>query len=295
MSRIVFLSMDVADAEHFFVYDDLLIPHFNEQGYVVDTISWRAEDVDWNDYDHVIVRSPWDYQQAPEAFIACLQRIEASSAQLHNPLALMLWNIEKTYLKDLAHAGVPIVPTQWCEDFNPAWLVAQFEQLQTNELVIKPALSANADDTFRVTKQSLPEQSETFAALFRQRLCMVQPFLHAVVEEGEYSLFYFAGEYSHGLLKQPKAGDFRVQEEHGGRLSAYTPDAAMLAVCEQALAAMPTKYLYARVDLIRVQDSWAIMELELIEPSLYFNIDDTSPARFVAQFVARHGRGKVPG
>lgn len=291
MSRICFLSMDVEDAEAFFVYDDMLIPDFNASGYEVETVSWRSTTVNWNDFDHVIVRSPWDYQQAPEAFIACLEAIDASSATLHNPLSLMKWNIEKTYLRELAENDVPIVPTVWADTYSATWFEAQFAALGCDEVVIKPALSANSDDTFRVPQSQAGEFHGKLSALFKDRLLMVQPFLNSVITEGEYSLFYFGGEYSHTLLKQPKAGDFRVQEEHGGRLSAYTPTADMLTVCEAALDAMPTDYLYARVDLIRVDGHWAIMELELIEPSLYFNIDPTSPKRFVDVFVTRFGKG----
>lgn len=291
MSRICFLSMDVDDAEAFFVYDDMLIPDFNAAGYEVETVSWRSNTVNWSDYDHVIVRSPWDYQQAPEAFIACLEAIETSSATLHNPLSLMKWNIEKTYLKELAEKGVPIVPTVWADTYSPAWFDAQFKALGSDELVIKPALSANSDDTFRIHQSQSDGFHKQLSALFENRLLMVQPFLASVVEEGEYSLFYFGGAYSHTLLKQPAAGDFRVQEEHGGQLSAFSPTPDMLTACEAALGAMPTDYLYARVDLIRVGGEWAIMELELIEPSLYFNIDPASPKRFVDMFVSRYGKG----
>ena len=111
MSVIAFLSMDTSALEDFFVYDEMLIPHFNAHGYEVETVAWRDESVDWNRFSHVIVRSPWDYQQDPDGFIACLERIEASQATLHNPLSLMKWNIEKTYLQALESQGVPVVPT----------------------------------------------------------------------------------------------------------------------------------------------------------------------------------------
>ncbi|MEC7690898.1 MAG: hypothetical protein VYE47_08815 [Pseudomonadota bacterium] len=291
MSVIAFLSMDTSALEDFFVYDEMLIPHFNAHGYEVETVAWRDESVDWNRFSHVIVRSPWDYQQDPDGFIACLERIEASQATLHNPLSLMKWNIEKTYLQSLESQGVPVVPTSWADSFSADWFVKQFEVFNTDELVIKPALSANADDTFRIHRGDVANYTAQLSELFHNRKLMVQPFLQSVTGEGEYSLFYFGGQYSHTLLKQPKAGDFRVQEEHGGRLSAFTPDAGMLSVCEAALNAMPDSYLYARVDLIRTDTGWAIMELELIEPSLYFNIDESSAARFVDVFVSRHGKG----
>jgi glutathione synthase/RimK-type ligase-like ATP-grasp enzyme len=106
---------------------------------------------------------------------------------------------------------------------------------------------------------------------------MVQPFLDSIVKEGEYSLFYFGGHYSHAIKKVPQQGDFRVQEEHGGSLYAVDADAIQQDMAQRA-----------RVDLVRQQDQWGIMELELIEPSLYFNLDDASPVKFVEAMLALH-------
>ena len=108
--KIAFLS--TKELEGFFVYDELTVPVFEQAGIQVDTIPWRDE-VDWNQYDAVIVRSTWDYQQATDAFMTCLQRIASSSALLINPFDWMQWNIKKTYLKDLADKSVSVVPTLW--------------------------------------------------------------------------------------------------------------------------------------------------------------------------------------
>jgi hypothetical protein len=287
MRKIAFLSMD--DLTDFFVYDDLLEAPFAAAGYLVSTVSWHEQDHDFTQYDAVIVRSTWDYQQDAEQFLHCLSSLHQQGVVLENPLALMQWNMEKSYLRDLAHQGVLIVQTLWLESFSMTLAQQAFHQFHCDEIIIKPLLSANADDTFRLTAVDLKEQENVLAACFNNRKLMIQPFMHSVVEEGEYSLFYFAGEFSHGILKQPKVGDFRVQEEHGGRLSNIQPDDTMLAAAAQSLAAMPTTALYARVDLIRTAQGWALMELELIEPSLYFNLDPDSAQRFVDAFIARNG------
>ncbi|RDV25509.1 hypothetical protein DXV75_09425 [Alteromonas aestuariivivens] len=289
MSRVAFLSMD--NLEDFFVYDDLLAEPLARAGWQVSSVPWRDSAINWNDYDVVVVRSCWDYQQSPQEFEQCLRRINESSAQLQNPLDLMLWNLHKTYLKELAEKGVPIVPTAWAEHFNRDWLEQQFACFNADELIIKPVLSANADDTFRLTLETLDNMEAELGRLFSHRAHMVQPFVGSVVSEGEYSLFYFSGQYSHAILKKPKHGDFRVQEEHGGALLAVEADEALRQLSHQALAAMPASALYARVDVIRTPAGWAIMELELIEPSLYFNLDPQSPQRFVDAFVALHGAG----
>lgn len=282
MKKLAFLSMD--DLQDFFVYDELLLAPFAAQGYEVDTISWHQPDVDYSIYEAVIVRSPWDYQQYETEFVSCLKRIERQT-RLINSLPLMLWNFNKQYLKDLEAAGVPVLPTRWLSRFEQSAITGAFSEFACDELVIKPCVSANADDTFRLTPERLATNIGELATCFAGRECMVQPFVSSVTEQGEVSLFYFAGELSHAILKQPKAGDFRVQEEHGGSLQAITPEPAMLTNALAALNAMPDDYLYARVDLLWFAGEWRIIELELIEPSLYFNLDEQSPQRFVNAYL----------
>ena len=286
MPHIVFLSTD--NLEDFFVYDELLIPHFETLGWQVSTVSWHCQTVDWDSFDYVIVRSTWDYQQHADAFMQCLECIEQSKAVLLNSLALMQWNIEKYYLRDLAEKQVPIVETCWHEDYSDAAIDSAFLHFDCDTIVIKPVLSANADDTFKLHRNTWRDQAARLSEIFNQRKFMIQPFLDSVVEEGEYSLFYFSGRYSHAIKKVPQKGDFRVQEEHGGSLFSVNADAVQRAVAEQALDAMPQNALYARVDLVRQSDQWAIMELELIEPSLYFNLDSESPKRFVEAMLNLH-------
>lgn len=286
MPKIAFLSTD--NLEEFFVYDELLIPHFEQQGWKVETVPWRTPTPLWDDFDYVIVRSTWDYQQYPEAFMRTLEQIDASNTRLLNPLSLLKWNIEKYYLRDLANQGINIVPTQWQAAFDEAVFAAQFDKFDTDTLIIKPVLSANADDTFKVDRTAIDDYLPQLSKCFAQREHMIQPFISSVIEEGEYSLFYFGGKYSHGILKVPETGDFRVQEEHGGKLYTIDPTSEMLQSAQRAVSVMPTQALYARVDLIRVENHWAIMELELIEPSLYFNLDPASAPRFVEALLSFH-------
>lgn len=286
MPSVAFLSTD--NLEDFFVYDELLVPYFNQKGWKVETVSWRTNSENWGRFDYVIVRSTWDYQQHAKAFLACLKQIDASSTTLLNPLRLMQWNIEKYYLKDLQHKGVPIVKTIWETTFNNGVIDKAFDEFSSDTIVIKPVLSANADDTFKLERETWKERAGVLSSTFKQRDFMIQPFLSSIVEEGEYSLFYFGGAFSHAIKKVPQEGDFRVQEEHGGRLHPVNVDDVQLAVAKKALSAMPCNALYARVDLVRQNSNWAIMELELIEPSLYFNLDEDSPVRFVEALLALH-------
>jgi glutathione synthase/RimK-type ligase-like ATP-grasp enzyme len=263
----------------------MLFEPLETAGWAAEEVSWRKTDVDWNVYDVVVIRTSWDYQDDVEGFMACLQRIEASSAQLQNSLKIVEWNISKRYLKDLQNQGVNIVPTLWFDNFVLAELQLGFSHFDTPEIVIKPLVSANADHTYRLTPENLKQQADLLKAVFAEREFMLQPFLTGIVDEGEYSLFYFAGHYSHSILKRPGAGDFRVQEEHGGQLKSIQPCEEMLTTARHCLAALPADVLYARVDLVRYKNEFAVIEIELIEPSLYFNMDAESPQRFVDAFI----------
>ena len=284
MPACAFLTMDDPDA--FVIYDRDAVAPLAACGWTVDEVPWRSG-ADWDTYDLVVIRSPWDYHDAPAEFVAALAEIDASSARLDNPLPVVRWNLDKTYLRDVKAAGVPTVPTRWADGLTPGVLADAVERWGGGEVVAKPTVSANADGTFR-----LGPDAETWAdalAALADRPCLVQPFVPAVVDEGEFSAFAFGGEISHAILKTPAHGDFRVQEEHGGRIVSVAPDADLRAITASALDAVPwpEPLLYARVDAVRLADgSLAIMELELIEPSLYFPYGPGSAERFAAALAA---------
>ena len=286
MKNVAILTMD--SLEDFFAYDYMLDQPLLEEGWQTEHVSWRDESIDWNRFDVVIVRSPWDYQQDAAAFLACLKRIDASKATLENSYSLMSWNLEKTYLQDLASKGVPIVPTLWLDHYQPDMIEQAFAMFQSTEVIVKPVVSANADFTYRIEPAKANRVLAELREVFADRALMLQPFLPAIVSPGEYSLFYFDHDYSHAILKTPKTEDFRVQEEHGGSLLSVTPTDEMYAVAESTLAALPHRSLYARIDLIETGSGLAVMEVELIEPSLYFNMDDTAAQRFTDVFCRKY-------
>lgn len=264
--------------------DELAVPPLSRLGYKVETVSWRSTDTDWSAFDIVVIRTPWDYQNDPERFLDVLAEIESSGTRLENPLSLAKWNFDKRYLIDLESKGIPIVPTLWGEGEFPADDVAGWlTQLDAPEAVIKPTVSATAQDTYRLTGFD-----PAIAARFRGRSFMVQPFIQAIVDEGEYSVFYFNGEFSHAILKTPKPRDFRVQEEHGGIITAVRPEAGLLAAADAVAAMIVPEPLYSRIDLVRgPEGGFRIMELELIEPALYLRMDSDAPARFAAAIDRR--------
>ncbi len=286
MPQIAFLTMDsLAD---FVAYDHLVVEELRQSGVSVQEVSWRHPAPNWSQYAAVIIRSPWDYQSDPQAFLQVLEQIELSSARLLNSLATVRWNIRKSYLRELETASHTIVPTIWLQSPTAAELAQLPDHWNCAETVVKPIVGANADNAFRLPRNPAPELLQQAVAAFQQTTALAQPFISSVTALGEYSLIFFEGQFSHAVLKTPAAGDFRVQEEHGGIIQAIQPPPEMIACAERSLQSCPQPLLYARVDLVLLPDGQpAIMEIELIEPSLYLSFDPQSATRFATSIV-RH-------
>ncbi len=274
------------DMAHYVSDDELAISPLNDVGWDFTTLSWSDPQATWDAFEIVVIRTTWDYQKRPQEFLEVLARIDASSARLENSIDIVKWNLDKRYLRDVEERGSPIVPTIWDATYDQRSFYRWMADLGTDELIIKPTISATAEHTYR-----LQEFDDELTAVFAERAFMVQPFLQSVIDEGEFSLFYFNGEYSHTILKAPKPADFRVQEEHGGIITAVEPTDELLAAGQIAFDLIGSAPLYARVDLVRdAGGSLVVMELELIEPALYLRMDEGSPARFAAA-IDRRMRG----
>ena len=261
--------------------DDLAIKPLNDLGWEVSTVSWRDMTVDWNSFEIVVIRTTWDYQRTPDAFLEVLKRIESSTARLENSPDVVKWNLDKSYLRELEENGLRIVPTIWDGVYDQRSFYRWMADFGTDELIVKPNVSATAEYTYRLT-----EFDPSLVEVFAERPFMVQSFLTNIVDEGEYSLFYLGGKYSHTILKTPKDEDFRVQEEHGGVITAVEPSEKLREAASKAFAMIKMtgpSPLYARVDLVRDEDDeFALIELELIEPALYLRMDADAPRRFAA-------------
>lgn len=158
MGKCAFLTTE--NLEDFFIYDDLVKPYLAKLGWQVDDVSWHRQDIDYNQYDVVVVRSTWDYQARVESFMTTLETINRSSARLENSLALMQWNLSKSYLQDLQSQGVAILPTLWLDVFDSVKIQSAFRDFNTSEIIIKPLVSANADFTYRLNEEDFVSTAE---------------------------------------------------------------------------------------------------------------------------------------
>jgi hypothetical protein len=276
--RCAYLTMD--DFGDFVSDADLSFAPMAEFGWDVEMVPWRSN-TDWDSYDLVYICTPWDYQDDVAGFIGVLEQIETSSAKLVNSLELVHWNLEKNYLRDLESRGAGIVPSLFHDHFDAGDIAGWFSAHDTAKVVVKPLVGANAD---HITVLEQPVAAATVDALhetYASRPFFVQPFMDRVLSEGEYSTFFFNGEYSHAILKKPETGDFRTQEEHGAEILSVEAPPALIDTAHDVVAMVEPLPVYVRADFVRDdKDRFLVMELELIEPSLYLRTDPASAARF---------------
>jgi glutathione synthase/RimK-type ligase-like ATP-grasp enzyme len=268
--------------------DRLLIPALAARGIGAVPAVWDDDAVDWRAFAAVVIRSTWDYHLRQPRFLAWIDRLEALGVPLINPARVLRWNAEKTYLRDLTRAGVPVVPTRWVERDDQTPLAAILRETGWPRAVVKPAIAATAYRTWATDLVSAGADDARFRELIGDGRVLVQPFLEAIAAEGEWSLMFFRGEYAYSVLKTPRAGDFRVQSDFGGQVVTRNAGPALVAQASGVLDAAPFKrseLTYARVDGCVVDGTFVLMELEVLEPGLFLAVgprgaDDFAEAIF---------------
>jgi glutathione synthase/RimK-type ligase-like ATP-grasp enzyme len=275
-----------AEYEELKVDDRLLGEALEARGAEALSVVWDREEPGWEELDLCLVRSTWDYHDKYPDFIAWTRRVAQATA-LHNPADLIAWNSEKAYLQELAEAGVPTVPTVWINRGAGADIEEILASEGWKEAVIKPTVGLGAKNLHRV-EASEGEAAEALAAVLSRQHAMAQPFLPSLEKEGELSLIYINGTFSHAVRKHPAPGDFRVQSIWGGTVEAATPTPDHLAIANRALDHLGDPPLYARVDLVtNLNDNPVLIELELIEPNLYLSIHPSAVERLADAVLNR--------
>jgi len=276
-----FVTWEIPDVAELFTDDRLLMAAFAAEGHVAESVTW-GDAVDWGRFDAAVLRSTWDYVDERERFLAALAAVEASPCRLFNPLEPVRWNSHKAYLFDLERWGVPIVPTVAIAD--PAGAQAAAVARGWSRVVVKPAVGAGAAGV-----RLLPAGELATALAERPGASewLLQPFVESVTTEGEQSYIFIDGEFSHALRKRPAAGDYRAHGIYGGVVAYAEPRADDRRQVEAMLARLPWDLLYARLDVVRLGGRLVVMELELIEPMLYFDRAAGSAARLASACLAR--------
>jgi glutathione synthase/RimK-type ligase-like ATP-grasp enzyme len=244
-------------------------------GMAVEGRCW-TEATDLGEFDLVLPLLAWGYVRAYPLWLRTVAEWEAEGIRLQNPPSVLAWNADKSYLERLAERGAPTVPALFVEKVTEQVMADAASAFGTDRLVAKPRVSHSAWRTIRWSPGDGIEDGPDGAAI-------IQPYLPEIETRGETSLIYFGGEYSHSVGKIPQPGDYRVQPEYDGIISACDPGPEALAAAERILAAVEEELLYARIDLATGLDGRpALIELELIEPDLYIGYDPDKGGKFAA-------------
>ncbi len=254
--------------------DPILLAALERAGHQAFHWRWDDEQADWESVDLALVRSTWDYFERAAEFIPWLTRT-SSRVRFANAANILQWNLDKHYLLELQEQGLPVVPTAIA---NHAQLAAAVDALWQagHSAIVKPVISGGAWGLHHL------QAGASLQVDPRQAPYLVQPFVPSIADAGELSLILLGGELSHGIRKIPRAGDIRVQKEHGGRYQREVPDAQALQTAKAILAACPGQPLYARADLVEREGRYELMEMELLEPELFFTIVPEAADRLAA-------------
>lgn len=269
-----------------------LADSLEERGLTAVAASWQDETIEWDRFDVVVLRSCWDYHEAIDAFRSFLDLIETAVPTVINPPRAIRWNLHKGYLRTLASRDAPVVPSVVIDSGAATSLEAVCWVEGWDEVVIKPAIGTSSTGVWRASTPIEPEEGDHFDAARCDSDVIVQPFQPAI-RDGERSLVFIGGTFSHAFGSVPPAGEFRAHPSHGAELIDHQPAAETVASATTVVQAAadhlglaPTDLAYARVDGIITTDGFRLLELELIEPYLHLGDEAARIERFASTIAA---------
>lgn len=266
--------------------DQMLLKLFRDNGHNVELLVWDDPSINWENYDCVIIKSTWDYFIGKiQKFYAWLDLLKSKNVKCLNHPDIIKWNADKHYLLDIEKAGLKIVPTIIVERTNKINLEQAFEKFNTDEVVVKPCVSGAAMNTFRINKNYTSDVEANINNLLLDDSFIIQPLKQEILKEGEWSFVYFNQNFSHHLLKSGKDDDFRVQHFWGGSINTPIFQNEMLEQANKYIEHFAKGTLYARVDAVWSNNQLELMELELIEPYLFFFTNDNSLNNYYTAFI----------
>lgn len=264
--------------------EQFLIPELAKHEIRAEAVIWDDKTVNWNDFDYLIFRNTWDYFEKETEFNLWLDQIEKSGIKTLNSIETIKGNKHKFYLRNLEQKGIKIIPTVFIEktkDLNLSRIIPS----HWKKAVIKPAFSAASFLTEVFDVQNTDQINQQYHAVATERDLLLQAFMPEIQDLGETSFIFFNKKFSHAVNKKPTKGDFRVQSQFGGIYTLQQPSSTIIEKAQKVVDQFENKLLYARVDGIVVGDDLYLMEMECIEPDLYFNLSEGSEQRFVSSII----------
>jgi glutathione synthase/RimK-type ligase-like ATP-grasp enzyme len=254
------------------------------RGIRVETVVWSAP-AGIGRADAVVIRSCWDYHLREPAFRGWIARLEQEGVPVINPPGLVRWNLHKSYIGELEDRGVAAVPTVFVDARDARSLGEIIAAEGWEDVVVKPAVSLNAYETWRIAGHESHEHQDRFMQLRSRGDVLVQRYAPEVTTGGEWSLMFFGHQFSHAVRKLPKAGDFRVQTMHGGSVAPDVPPQRLIDDAERVLKALPEAPVYCRVDGVVVDNALIVMEVECIDPVLFFALHAPAASAFADRII----------
>jgi glutathione synthase/RimK-type ligase-like ATP-grasp enzyme len=246
----------------------------------VDVVVWNDPAIVWTTYYCLIFRTIWDYFEQPIAFNLWLDKIEKLGIKTLNPIDVIRKNQHKFYLKNLKNQGIEIIPTVFIPK-NSVLNLEIINQKKWQKAVIKPAVSGGSYLTKLFDANDIATVEAEYSNIVAERDLLLQPFMPEIQTHGEISLLFYGGQYSHAILKTPQNEDFRVQSQFGGQYQSYQPTAALIDLANKIIELFDNQLLYARVDGILSNGQFLLMEVELIEPDLFFDYHPEAQKRYL--------------
>jgi len=260
--------------------DPLLFDFLTSKGLHVDYLIWTDEQINWDLYDFVLIKSIWDYIDQYDYFLKWLDNLRAKNIIILNPSNVVKWNSDKRYLREIEIAGLPVIEFDIIERGNDFKAEYFFERFSSDSLVLKPTIGGGSKNVILVNQSTVKSLKKSINSLLNQCSYIVQPFVTKVQEAGEWSLIYFGGSFSHAVLKQAKPGDFRVQHYLGGTIQKIEPPNELINLGYKYIEKFARGCLYARVDGVLTDSGFKLMELELIDPYLFLFTDMDAYKRY---------------
>ena len=267
--------------------DKLLVKPLQDLGFDPQAVVWNDKKVDWSKYSCIVIRSCWDYHYKYQQFLDWLSQLEKANLQVWNSIDIIRWNSDKKYLIDLENQGVAIIPTFWVNRGKNIILKEIYIKFNVSQLIIKPTVGAYSYEIFKADDNDYNRAQSRLDKLLVKADVMIQPFMDEVLTEGEFSFVFINGKFSHAVLKRPKKGDFRSIIEFGASETKVKPNKKLLDQANSLLKNVKSPLLYARVDGINHNGKFQLMELELIEPHLFFDLNPYSPILFARALKER--------
>lgn len=281
MRKIAFVTEK--DSPHLLDGELLLLDECKKNHLSPFEVAWDDPAVQWEQYDAVILRTCWNYHKHIQDFTEWVDRVEISGANLWNHSSIIKWNINKRYLFDLSEHGVAIVSSELIQKKSAVVSIENtIRKNGWNDVVIKPVFGSSAHNIFRFQARNISLIKSDLDLVLKDSEMILQPFIPEIVEYGEYSFIFFNKIYSHAVLKLPQRGDFRTQPSFGGTEHVVHPADQLVMQARKMLTGISDELLYARVDCVNIGGKLYLIELELTEPYLFFELNQEAPARFIS-------------